>query len=127
MNRIAKLSNEKRKEMAEYYQEILKPLGLETHKKSSELTKALNINSRMLRKHIENIMHLYMWNYMDKMIIGTTKGYLYTGDTELINKFLKVKEHQFKSLAYNCYNLKKAIQHRYNYTIDEFLNDTLCE
>lgn len=127
MNRVAKLEDEQRKELASYYMELIDPLGLDKYKKSSEICCTLNMCSREWRKIVEDLMHLYMYNYVDKMIVGTQKGYLLTDDKELINKVLKAKEHQFKALAYNCYNLKKAIQHSDNYTIEEFLQDNLCE
>ncbi len=127
MNRVAKLEDEARKELASYYMEMISTLGLEEYKKSSEICAALNMNDREWRKIVEDISHLYMYNYVDKMIIGTTKGYLLTDDKELINKVLKAKEHQFKSLAYNCYNLKKAIKHKDNYTMEDYLIDNLCE
>lgn len=127
MNRIAKMDDKKRKEMAEYYQEMLGQLGLESYTKTSYIRSVLNMNGRTWRKHVENIMHLYMYDYLDKMVIGTNKGYLLTGDTELINRFLKAKEHQFKALAYNCYNLKKALSHKDNYSIDDYINDALCD
>ena len=126
MNRVAKMNEEQRQDIIAFYKEILERVDLSTYKKSSEITSFLNIGSREWRKHVENIMHLYMYNYLDKMVIGTPKGYLLTGDTELINRFLKAKEHQFKSLAYNCYNLKKTVLHKDNYTIDDFISESLC-
>ncbi len=126
MNRVAKLEDEQRKELASYYMELIEPLGLDKgYKKSFEICAVLNMCSRDWRTIVENIMHLYMYNYVDKMVLGTPKGYLLTDDKELINKVLKAKEHQFKALAYNCYNLRKSIQHSDNYTIEEFLQDNL--
>ena len=126
MNRIIKIEEEERKELAAYYEELIERIDLEDFKKTREITKYLNIGGREWRKHVENIMHLYMDDYMDKMVVGTNKGYIYTNDPELINRFLKAKEHQFKALAYNCYNLRKSLLHKNNYTIDEFLKDSLC-
>lgn len=127
MNRVAKMSEEQRGNLITFYKEVLPQLGLDTHKKSKHITSFLNISGREWRKHVENIMHLYMYDYLDEMVIGTNKGYLLTGDKELIDRFLKAKEHQFKSLAYNCYNLKKSVLRKDNYTIDDFINESLHE
>lgn len=125
MNRIAKMEEKERNNLVVYYQELLERLDLDDYKTSKEITRLINMNGREWRKHVENIMHLYMYDYLDKMVVGTQKGYLLTNDKDLINKFLKVKEHQFKSLAYNCYNLKKAVLHKDNYTLEEFLTESV--
>ena len=127
MNRIAKMEEDQRKDLVSFYKEILESLDLSNYKKSKEITSFLNISGREWRKHVENIMHLYMYNYIDKMVVGTNKGYLLTGDTDLIDRFLKAKEHQFKALAYNCYHLKKAVLHKDNYTIDDYIHESLYE
>lgn len=126
MNRIEKMNDEKRKAMAEYYKELLATLGLNTYKKTSYIRSVLNMDGRTWRKHVENIMHLYMYDYLDEMVIGTNKGYLLTGDVELIERFLKAKEHQFKALAYNCYHLKRALEHKDNFTIDDYITNAMC-
>ena len=125
MNRIIKVEEDKRLEMAKYYLTLIKPLNLDTYKKSKEITTQLNISGREWRKIVENIMHLYMYNYLDQMVIGTNQGYLLTNDRELIDKFLKAKEHQFKALAYNCYNLRKSLLNKGNYTLEDFLKESL--
>ena len=127
MNRIIKIEEGQRKELAAYYKGLVEQIGLNEYKKSWQISNRLNIGGREWRRHVENIMHLYMDDYMDKMVVGTNKGYIYTNDPELINHFLKVKEHQFKALAYNCYNLRKSLLHKNNYTIDDFLKDSLCK
>lgn len=127
MNRIVKIDEEQRKELVAYYEELIERINLEDFKKTREITKHLSFGAREWRKHVENIMHLYMDDYMDKMVVGTNKGYIYTNDHELINRFLKAKEHQFKALAYNCYNLRKSLLHKNNYTIDDYLKDSLCK
>ena len=127
MNRVAKMNEEQRQDIIAFYKEILERLDLSDYKKSRDITSYLGICSREWRKIVENIMHLYMYDYLDKMVIGTHKGYLYTDDKELIDRFLKAKEHQFKSLAYNCYNLKKSVLRKDNYTIDDFINESLHE
>lgn len=128
MNRIAKIEDQKIiEEMIDEYQLIIDELGgLTDYMKSKDITKKLGINDRKWRKIVENIMHLYQHNYISQMIVGTNKGYILTDDKERIKKFLKAKEHQFKSLAYNCYNLRKSLMHKNNYSINDFLNDSLC-
>lgn len=128
MNRIEKIEDEKViGEMIKGYQSIINELGgLDDFMKSKEITKKLGINDRRWRTIVEDIMHLYMHNYITKMIVGTQKGYILTDDTEIIKRFLKAKEHQFKALAYNCYNLKKSLLHKNNYTINDFLEENLC-
>lgn len=127
MNRVAKMTEDQRENLIAFYKEVLPQLDLDTHKKTKHIISFLNISGREWRKHVENIMHLYMYNYLDKMVIGTNKGYLLTDDTDLIDRFLKAKEHQFKALAYNCYNLKKAVLHKDNYTIDDYIHESLYE
>lgn len=128
MNRIEKIEDEKViAGMIGDYQTIIDKLGgLDNYMKAKEITKILGINDRKWRTIVENIMHLYMHNYTSQMIIGTNRGYILTDDTELIKRFLKAKEHQFKALAYNCYNLKKSLLHKNNYTINDFLEENLC-
>lgn len=128
MNRIAKIEDEKViEEMIGDYQTIINELGgLDEFMKSKDITKKLGINDRAWRTIVEDVMHLYMHNYTSQMIVGTNKGYILTDDTELIKKFIRAKEHQFKALAYNCYNLKKSLLHKNNYTINDFLEENLC-
>lgn len=127
MNRIAKIEDEKVIEgMINEYQTIINELGgLDDYMKAKEITKILGINDRRWRTIVENIMHLYMHNYISQMVVGTNKGYILTDDKELIKKFLDAKENQFKALAYNCYNLRKSVSHKDNYTMYDFLKECL--
>ena len=128
MNRVAKIEDEKViEEMIGEYQTIISELGgLDDFMKAREITKILGVSDRSWRKMVEDVMHLYMHNYTSQMIIGTNRGYILTDDTELIKRFIRAKEHQFKALAYNCYNLKKSLLHKNNYTINDFLEENLC-
>ena len=128
MNRVAKIEDEKViEEMIGEYQTIISELGgLDDFMKAREITKILGVSDRSWRKIVEDVMHLYMHNYTSQMIIGTNRGYILTDDTELIKRFIRAKEHQFKALAYNCYNLKKSLLHKNNYTINDFLEENLC-
>ena len=127
MNRIEKIEDEKViAEMIGDYQSIIDKLGgLDDFMKAKDITKQLGINDRKWRTIVENIMHLYQHNYTSQMIVGTNRGYILTDDQELIKRFLRAKEHQFKSLAYNCYNLRKSLMHKNNYSIDDFLKECL--
>lgn len=125
MNRIKNLNEEERKAKAEDYIDLINCIGLDEHKTIGRITSKINVNDRQWRKIVEDVMHLYMYGYVDKMIVSSPKGYILTNDPELINKFLKAKEHQFKALAYNCYNLRKALLHKDNYTINDFIKESL--
>lgn len=125
MNRIIKIEEGQRKELAAYYEELINRIGLDNYKKTREITKHLSFGAREWRKHTENILHLYIDGYMDKLVVGTRKGYIYTDNEELIKDFIDRKEHQFKAMAYNCYHLKKALLHKDNYTINDFMKDAL--
>lgn len=126
MNRIKVMKKEEIEEMIEFYKELVEKIGLDTYKTTKQITNITGMNGRVWRTQVENIMHLYMYDLLDKMVVGNRHGYIYTDDKELINRFLKAKEHQFKSLAYNCYNLKKSLDRKENLTFDEYLKDSLC-
>lgn len=123
MNRIEKLTEIKRQRLAESYNYFLDVLNLIEYKKSDEICKELKVTPRMWRYHCENIMNLYRLGYMDRLVIGTTKGYIATNDKSIINKQLKAKERQFKSMAYNYYNLKKTIINDNDYTLETLFED----
>lgn len=126
MNRVIKMDEEERLYKATYYNNLVEMIGLDNYKTTKVIKRLLHISDREWRKHVENIMHLYMYKYLDKMVVGTNKGYIYTNDPELIDRFLELKEKQFKSMAYNCYNLKKAQLHKDNYSIEDYIKDSLC-
>lgn len=123
MNRIISKTEEQKKELASTYNMVIEQLGLNEYKKSKEISKELKITDRMWRKHTENIMNLYRLGYMDKVVIGTIKGYIATNDKNIIDNFLKAKNNQFKSMASNYYKLKKALIEKENYSIDDFVEE----
>lgn len=122
MNRIESMSIEQRKEAAEFYKNLIDKIDLSSYKKSPEICEVLNISDREWRKHVENIMNLYRYGLLDKLVVGTSKGYIYTNDSDLILAMCKAKEHQFKSMAYNCYRLKKELLPTNNYSFNDFLS-----
>lgn len=123
MNRIISKTEEQKKELASTYNMVIEQLGLNEYKKSKEISKELKITDRTWRKHTENIMNLYRLGYMDKVVIGTIKGYIATNDKNIIDNFLKAKNNQFKSMASNYYKLKKALIEKENYSIDDFVEE----
>ena len=125
MNRIKNLNEAARKQLAEDYIDLANYVGLDDYKKMKVISHQIYIDDRKWRKIVEDLMHLYMYGYVDKMIVSSPKGYILTNDPELIDKFLKAKEHQFKALAYNCYHLRKALLHKDNYTINDFIEESL--
>lgn len=125
MDRVKLMEKEEREEMIDFYKELVELVGLDTYKTTKEIKNITGMNGRLWRTHVENIMHLYMYDLLDKMVVGNRHGYIYTDDKELIDRFLKAKEHQFKSLAYNCYNLRKSLNRKDNLTFDEYLKECL--
>ncbi|EOZ2853503.1 hypothetical protein ACQQ4G_003113 [Listeria monocytogenes] len=122
MNRIERMSQEERLERADFYKELMKLIDLSSYKKTPEICEALGMCERVWRKHVENIMNLYRYGLLDKLVIGTPKGYIYTNDPDLILAMCRAKEKQFKSMAYNCYRLRKELLPLNNYSFNEFLS-----
>lgn len=121
MNRIEVMTNEQKQNMADFYKDLISQIDLNSYKKTPAICDVLKISDREWRKHVENIMNLYRYGFLDKLIVGTSKGYIYTNDSNLILAMCKAKEKQFKSMAYNCYRLKKEILPIDNYSFNDFL------
>lgn len=122
MNRIEALSNVERHEKAEFYKDLIKQIDLSTYKKTPEICNMLDITGRQWRACVEDIMNLYRYGLINKLVVGTPKGYIYTDDPELILSMCKAKEKQFKSMAYNCYRLRKEVLPLNNYSFKDFLS-----
>lgn len=123
MNRFINKSEAEIQSIVEYYDYFIELSGIKDKPLySDEIAKYVGKCGRNVRHMVEDIMHLYMMGYLDKMIIGTKKGYIYTDDRDLILKVLKSREKQWKSMCYNCYHLMKKIYNQDNVTIDEYIN-----
>ena len=122
MNRIEALSNVERHEKAQFYKDLIKQIDLSTYKKTPEICEVLNVTGREWRACVEDIMNLYRYGLFNKLVIGTPKGYIYTDDPNLILSMCKAKEKQFKSMAYNCYRLRKEVLPLNNYSFKDFLS-----
>ena len=127
MNRVAKWEDHQRKEVADWYKELLEKINLSDYTKYKHIQDVVGMSSRTWRYHVENILHLYMYGYLDKVVISSSKGYILTDDKHLIKEFIIRKRHQFKALAYNAYNLEKALSQSLNMTIDEFIGEAIKE
>ena len=122
MNRIEALSNVERHEKAQFYKDLIKQIDLSTYKKTPEICNVLDVTGREWRAYVEDIMNLYRYGLINKLIVGTPKGYIFTDDPELILAMCKAKEKQFKSMAYNCYRLRKEVLPLNNYSFKDFLS-----
>ena len=122
MNRIEALSNVERHEKAQFYKDLIKQIDLSTYKKTPEICNVLDITGREWRAYVEDIMNLYRYGLINKLVVGTPKGYIFTDDPELILAMCKAKEKQFKSMAYNCYRLRKEVLPLNNYSFKDFLS-----
>ena len=107
MNRIEALSTAEKQEKAQFYKDLIKQIDLSTYKKTPEIYNVLDVTGREWRAYVE---------------VGTPKGYIYTDDPDLILSMCKAKEKQFKSMAYNCYRLRKEVLPLNNYSFKEFLS-----
>ena len=122
MNRIEALSNVERHEKAQFYKDLIKQIDLSTYKKTPEICNVLDVTGREWRAYVEDIMNLYRYGLINKLVVGTPKGYIFTDDPELILAMCKAKEKQFKSMAYNCYRLRKEVLPLNNYSFKDFLS-----
>ncbi len=122
MNRIEALSNVERHEKAQFYKDLIKQIDLSTYKKTPEICEVLNVTGREWRACVEDIMNLYRYGLISKLVVGTPKGYIFTDDPQLILSMCKAKEKQFKSMAYNCYRLRKEVLPLNNYSFKDFLS-----
>lgn len=122
MNRIEALDGAERQEKAEFYKDLIKQIDLSTYKTTPEICNVLNITGRQWRACVEDIMNLYRYGVINKLVVGTPKGYIFTDDPELILSMCKAKEKQFKSMAYNCYRLRKEVLPLNNYSFKDFLS-----
>lgn len=123
MNRIEALDDSQRLEKAKFYKDLLNQIDLSTYKKTPEICEVLEVSGREWRACVEDIMNLYRYGLISKMVVGTPKGYIYTNDPELILSMCKAKEKQFKSMAYNCYRLRKEVLPLNNYSFNDFLSN----
>lgn len=122
MNRIEALSNVEKHEKAQFYKDLIKQIDLSTYKKTPEICDVLGVTGREWRAYVEDIMNLYRYGLLNKLVVGTPKGYIFTDDPELILAMCKAKEKQFKSMAYNCYRLRKEVLPLNNYSFKDFLS-----
>ena len=122
MNRIEALTSAEKIEKADFYKDLVKKIDLSTYKKTPEICSLLNITGREWRTYVEDIMNLYRYGFISKLVVGTQKGYIYTDDPELILSMCKARERQFKSMAYNCYRLRKEVLPLNNYSFKDFLS-----
>ena len=122
MNRIEALSDAEKHEKAQFYKDLIKQIDLSTYKKTPEICEVLDVTGREWRACVEDIMNLYRYGFISKLVVGTPKGYIYTDDPDLILSMCKAKEKQFKSMAYNCYRLRKEVLPLNNYSFKEFLS-----
>ena len=124
MNRIINLQEEQdRKDLANYYLSIIQFLNLEkNYVKGDDISSLLNIKRRQWNKIVEDVLHLYVSGVLDKLLIGTKNGFIYTNDEQIIDKFITSRKNHFKSQAYNTYAVFKKFKNRNNTTIEEFLN-----
>ena len=122
MNRIEAMNTEQRKEAADFYKSLINQVDLSSYKKTPEIIEVLQISDREWRKIVEDVMNLYRYGLLSKLVVGTSKGYIYTNDPDLILAMCKAKEKQFKSMAYNCYRLRKELLPLNNYSFNDFLS-----
>ena len=122
MNRIEALNDAERDEKAEFYKDLIKQIDLSTYKKTPEICNVLDVTGREWRTYVEDIMNLYRYGLLNKLVVGTPKGYIFTDDPDLILSMCKAKEKQFKSMAYNCYRLRKEVLPLNNYSFKDFLS-----
>ena len=122
MNRIEAMNTEQRKEAADFYKSLINQVDLSSYKKTPEIIEVLQISDREWRKIVEDVMNLYRYGLLSKLVVGTSKGYIYTNDPDLILAMCKAKEKQFKSMAYNCYRLRKELFPLNNYSFNDFLS-----
>lgn len=122
MNRIESLDNDQRIEKANFYKDLISKIDLSSYKKTPEICMTLDISGREWRSYVEDIMNLYRYGLIAKLVVGTPKGYIYTNDPELILSMCKAKEKQFKSMAYNCYRLRKEVLPLHNYSFNDFIS-----
>lgn len=124
MNRIAKLSEDERLKFTNIYNTICNYVFTEDRfYKTPEILNKLQeldfeFNDRTWRNVVENIMNLFIYGYLDKMVVGLNNGYKLTNDVEDIRMFLQKKRKQFISLAVNYNELAKAMGKRNNMTFD---------
>lgn len=120
MNRIKKLDENKRIKTALIYKTISDNVFTENrYYKTDEILNilaqlGLEFSDRSWRKFVEDTMNLFIYEYVDKMIVGSTEGYKLTNNVDDIAKFLERKRNQFLSLATNFNKLAKAMGERNN-------------
>lgn len=124
MNRIAILSDEERRDLAQKYKTLIEELDITNNtKKINEIQTILNsrgiaINSRKWRTICEDIIHLFIYEEIDFLVVGDANGYKATNKVEDFEAFLKKKHHQFISLSANYWALKKYFRNSKNYSLD---------
>lgn len=124
MNRIINLQQEQdRKDLANYYLSIIQFLNLEeNYVKGDDISSLLNIKRRQWNRICEDVLHLYVAGVLDKLLIGTKNGFIYTNDEIIISKFIDARRNHFKSQAYNTYAVFRKFKNRNNATLEDFLN-----
>ena len=116
MNRFIKLNNEDLKHTAEAYEEFIELCELDVRfVKSDEIRRTIGIRPRAFRRMVDTR------GLLPKMIVGTAHGYIYTNDVDLIQNEINHRVAQFKSIAYNWYQVQKKISHNDNLTLEDFL------
>ncbi len=124
MNRVIILEDEQaRKDLAEQHLVLINMLDLENqYVRGDDISSLLNITRRQWNRIVEDVLHLYVAGVLDKLLIGTRKGFIYTNDEQLIDKFITARRNHFKSQAYNTYAVFKKFKNRNNATLEEFLD-----
>lgn len=124
MDRIANLEHKKRVELATQYKSLISSLGLFNEKQtiyklaSRNLYVEENLSGRKFRKIAEDIMYLFIYDYLDFLIVGDKNGYFATNKQEELEAYLKKKHRQFLALSKNYYTLKKCLLNKINLSID---------
>lgn len=124
MNRIARLSENDRIRTASLYKTICESVFVEDRfYKTDEILRSLlelgiEFTPRSWRTFVENTMNLFIYEYVDKIIVGLQEGYKLTNDVVDIGRFLAKKRTQFLSLATNYNKLAKEMSKRNNMTFD---------
>lgn len=117
MNRLKIYKDEQKndeacKELAKVYLKFIEEAKLDkNYIYAKDLAKVFGFTqTRSLRKVVEDVLHLYLAGYLDKVIVGTRHGYTYTDDVELLYKQYSERYNQCKSMISNCYYMLKRIR-----------------
>lgn len=123
MNRIMELEKEQDiKDLADKYLYLIDIAKMdETYVESKALELLWGECGRKVRYIVEDVLNLYLAEYLPKLIVGTRHGYIYTNNPEIIGPFLEKKERHWKSECINCYYLQKRFRNKNNMTMKDYL------